>query len=375
MTATADRIDAGAVACIPLVEALAHDEQRWDELVAASPAASPFMRHAWHGAWMRAADAEQVRSSFVIALRGSNSVDALLPLTLRTLRFRGRPVTALTWATRSVCCPDHLDVPAVASATLESVVPMIEQLRWEIALFSGVAENAANLARLLREFSRRGHAVRQAQLDSCPFLELPSSWDEYLSTLSSSRRQSVRRRERKLVREHGATLVDYAPDRLDEGWAHLRELHEARWHGGGALTDTSERMLRHFFTDLATRGELWLTSLDLQGKPAAAWCGFACGDTVYFYQCGRDPQWDSAGVGGVLMGMMIRRAMERGFRRFDFLRGEDDYKMHWTSTRRMIYETVVFRRGLRGTLLRALDGVARRRARHRGRGEHAVADQ
>jgi CelD/BcsL family acetyltransferase involved in cellulose biosynthesis len=368
-------VDRDNVACVPLLDALTREEQRWDELVAGSPAASPFMRHAWHGAWAKAADAEHVRASFVVALRGSHSVDALLPLTLRPLRFRGRAVTALTWATRSVGCPDHLDIPAAGDAALESVVPVLEQLRWEIAIFSGVAEKAPNLDRVIQEFSRRGHAVRQTRLDVCPYLDLPASWDECLATLSASRRQTVRRRERNLVRDHGATLVDYAPERLDEGWAHLHALHEARWDGAGALSNTSERLLRYFFESLASRGELWLTSLDLNGKPAAAWCGFACGDTVYFYQSGRDPEWESESVGTVLMGMMIRRAIERGFHRFDFLRGEDSYKKSWTSTQRMIYETVVFRHGLRGSFLRALDEVARRRARGRGRGEHAVADQ
>jgi CelD/BcsL family acetyltransferase involved in cellulose biosynthesis len=377
LTATADQIraNAGDIVCVPLLEALLREEQRWDELVAESPVSSPFMSHAWHSAWAKAADAEHARSSFVVALRGSHSIDAVLPLTLRPLRFRGRPVTALTWATRSVGCPDHLDIPATAGAALDTVVPMLEQLRWDVAIFSGVAENAGNLGRVMQEFSTRGHAVRQARLDVCPYLDLPASWDEFLATLSASRRQSVRRRERNIVREHGARLVDYAPERLDEGWAHLQALHEARWHGGGALSDTSERLLRHFFQSLASRGELWLTSLDLNGKPAAAWCGFACGDTVFFYQSGRDPEWESKSVGTVMMGMMIRRAIERGFRRFDFLRGEDSYKMSWTSTRRMIYETVVFRHGVRGSFLRALDEVARRRARRRGRGEHAVADQ
>jgi CelD/BcsL family acetyltransferase involved in cellulose biosynthesis len=50
-------------------------------------------------------------------------------------------------------------------------------------------------------------------------------------------------------------------------------------------------------------------------------------------------------VGTVLVGLMIRRAIERGYRRFDFLRGEEPHKWHWTRTARPCSEVVVFRPG------------------------------
>src|SRR2546427_2275187 len=40
-------------------------------------------------------------------------------------------------------------------------------------------------------------------------------------------------------------------------------------------------------------------------------------DTVYSYQTGWDPRWERYSVGTVLMGLMIRRAIERGYRTLD----------------------------------------------------------
>jgi len=116
-----------------------------------------------------------------------------------------------------------------------------------------------------------------------------------------------------------------------------------------------------FAEEMARHGRLWLTTLDLDGQPAAAWYGFSSRDTVYFYQSGRAPQWEDASVGLVLMGMMIRRAIERGYRRFDFLRGADAYKRDWTGAQRMTREIVVFRAGWRSGWVRALNWVAERR--------------
>src|SRR5437016_215149 len=92
----------------------------------------------------------------------------------------------------------------------------------------------------------------------------------------------------------------------------------------------------------------------------AARAGFALGDTVYPYQSGRDPRWERGRVGTVLMSLMIRRAIERGYRRLDFLRGEEAYKAEWTETARPCYEVVVFRAGWRGAVLRGFDWIARR---------------
>jgi CelD/BcsL family acetyltransferase involved in cellulose biosynthesis len=118
---------------------------------------------------------------------------------------------------------------------------------------------------------------------------------------------------------------------------------------------------------------LWLTTLDLDGEPAAAWYGFTFRDTVYFYQSGRDPRWERESLGLILMGAMIRRAIEQGYRRFDFLRGEDAYKRQWTQAGRTTEEVTIFRPGWRGRSLRMLDAAAQVRARLGVRPRRGVA--
>ena len=367
----------GAITQLNLLDALkVCGPDQWDGLVASLPLPSPFMSWAWHQAWAHSASPEDVGESFVLMLSDRDKrARALLPMAVRPVRFRRAAVKALTWATGSVGCPDHLDFPVTDGAELQAMIPLLETLRWDVAILPGVGEQATNVARLVRGFADRGYATRRTLLDSCPYLDLPSSWDDYLASLSPTRRQTVRRKERRLIREHGMVVTDYAPDRLEEGWGHLSALHEDRWDGPGALGDVKVAgLLRQFSSLLAARGELWLTTLDLNGEPAAAWYGFTCFDTVYFYQGGRNPRWASLSVGAVLMGAMIRRAIERGYRRFDFLRGNDEYKRSWTSTERAIYEVVVFRPGWRRAWLRALDVAGRTRARLRSRPEYASTD-
>jgi CelD/BcsL family acetyltransferase involved in cellulose biosynthesis len=174
----------------------------------------------------------------------------------------------------------------------------------------------------------------------------------------------LRRKERNLYRTHAVALADYGEERLDEGWRHLLALHEQRWSGSGAFRDPAAERLQNRFARLVAKGQrLWLTTLHLDGEPAAAWYGFVFQDTVYFYQGGRNPRWERDSVGVILMGMMIRRAIERGYKWFDFLRGDESYKWQWTSSKRHTTEMVVFRSGWRGQSLQTLVWAARLRDR------------
>ncbi|HXO86955.1 MAG TPA: GNAT family N-acetyltransferase [Gemmatimonadales bacterium] len=345
------------VSLMSLRKGLALGPAAWDRI------ASPFMSWGWHRAWAESAPAAELEACRVLV-----SPHAVLPLRLGRVRYRRAWVRALTWAIGDTGCPDELDVPASADTDWDSLAAALDALPWQVVILSNLAETAPNANRLVAALRHRGHAVRHNPLWTCPLLDLPSSWQTYLATLSANRRQILRRKERGLFRDHAARLVDYDTDRLDEGWRHLLRLHEQRWDGpggGGAFRDPrATRLQREFAGEMAKRKQLWLTTLDLDGQPAAAWYGFTSGDTVYFYQGGRDPRWERESVGLVLMGMMIRRAIERGYRFFDFLRGDDPYKQQWTTARRTTTETVVFRSGWRSLWVRALDTAAalRRRA-------------
>jgi CelD/BcsL family acetyltransferase involved in cellulose biosynthesis len=362
------------VARMSLTDALALGPTVWDALETSAAAPSPFMSWAWHRAWADAAPAADVAASEALVLCGSDGVvQALLPVQLRRVVFHRLPVTALSWATGDVACPDHLDVLAMPGSPVAAFAPYVDELPWEVIILSNLASDANTTRRLCEAIATRGYAVRRQPLWACPYLELPDDWERYLGTLTATRRQTLRRKERRLQRQYAMTITDYTSDRIDEGLSHLMSLHERRWEGGngggGTFQDSSVRRLhRRFAAELAARRQLWLSTLDIDGEPVAAWYGFTRGDTVYFYQSGRDPRWERQSVGLVLMATMIRRAIERGYRRFDFLRGDDAYKQQWTATQRTTEEITIFRRGWRGRVLRALDAAGELRARLRRKG-------
>lgn len=154
------------------------------------------------------------------------------------------------------------------------------------------------------------------------------SWDEYLASRSKNLREKVRRGGRKLERAHEVSYrLCTRPEDLDRDMETLLRLHRERWGDGTAFGGA--RVVA-FHRDLASamleQGRLRLWTMELDGKPVAAWYGFRFEGVESFYQSGRDRSYDKLSVGFLLLSKTIEAAFEDGLERYDFLRGNEPYK-------------------------------------------------
>jgi perosamine synthetase len=231
------------------------------------------------------------------------------------------------------------DRPAVARAL--QLLLTRDGLGWDLFLGEHLPTDACWSARL---------GARPIRHHGNPVLRLEGlSWDGFLARQSANFRQQVRRRERKLARDHDLRyrLAD-SLDTLQDDLSVLFALHSARW---GAATSTfkgeREAFHREFAESALGRGWLRLWFLELGGKPVAGWYGFRLSGIESFYQAGWDPAWARASVGSVLLSHSIRTALEDGQREYRFLRGDDAYKYRYTSEDRVL-ETIALGRSAVG---------------------------
>jgi CelD/BcsL family acetyltransferase involved in cellulose biosynthesis len=196
------------------------------------------------------------------------------------------------------------------------------------------------------------------------------TWDEFLASRSRNFREQVRRRERKLARERQLRFrLSEDPEQLDADLGALFSLHRARWGDRveGEFAGRDERFHRDFAHVALERGWLRLWTMELDGRPVAVWYGFRFADVEWYYQAGRDPAWEHASVGFVLLSHSIRSAFEDGVREYRFLRGGEAYKDRFADGGHEV-ETVAIARGPlgRGAML-AARGARRLPSRLRAR--------
>ena len=329
-------------------------EDVWKEL--ATRSRNIFATWEWASIWWRHFGGDGALRIAASRSPGGD-VDTLLPLYVtggpgtRTLRFVGDgPADQLG----PVCAPQDT-VPA-ARALRQA---LREDPSWDLFVGEHLPADRG-WSTLLR--------ARNATREASPVVDLRTAdWDEFLAGHSSGWRQQVRRKERRLEREHALRYrLANDPERLDDDFELLCRLHEQRWGDTSeAFSEARRPFLREFARAALERGWLRFWILELDGEAAAAWLGFRFGDVESYYQLGRDPAFEQLSVGAVLIAHTLREAITDGMSEYRFLRGGEAFKYRW-ATRDPGVETVTLagsaagRATLAGAALRRTAGRVRR---------------
>lgn len=159
---------------------------------------------------------------------------------------------------------------------------------------------------------------------------LPSTWEAYLQTLDTKQRHEVRRKLRRLEEEGKITYrfvtdTTTVPEFLD---IFLKMFVESREDKAHFLTPQAEGFFRDLTVTMAESGLLRGGILELDRKPVATVFAFDYKDTVYLYNSGFDPNASQLSVGILSKALLIKDTIERGKKKFDFLKGAERYKYH-----------------------------------------------
>lgn len=206
--------------------------------------------------------------------------------------------------------------------------------RWDALEFDSLDARDAPTRRLVEQLSARGCGVDRRPAPRCWTVPLPARWEEYLTRLSKSHRKQVRRLERDLFKTGRAVLRTVRQvGQIRQAMEQLVDLHQRRRGALGQIGAFTSPRFSAFHGDvvapLLREGRLQLHSLDLDGRPAAADYHLSGAGMVYVYQGGMAPELASASPGTLMTIATLRRAIEQGYRAFDFLRGDEPYKAHW----------------------------------------------
>jgi CelD/BcsL family acetyltransferase involved in cellulose biosynthesis len=286
----------------------------WRDLAAASR--NIFATPEWVETWAAHTDEQlELRAAFE-----GDRLAAILPLTL----WRERPLRVVRYAGHGpadrlapACAPEDRGV------AVEALRLAFEELDADVFVGEQTPRDEAWGARL---------GARRVTTAGSPIIRFDgSSWDELLASRSRNFREQVRRRERKLLRDHGATYrLSVGADTVDEDFDVLLRLHEAHW-GSSSTFLAATPFHREFAHTAAERRWARFWFVEREGRAIAAWYGFRFGGVECYYQAGRDPEWEHASVGGVLLAHTIRAALEDGAREYWFLRGGESYKYRWAT--------------------------------------------
>jgi len=194
-------------------------------------------------------------------------------------------------------------------------------------------------AKILRSISKKPFKFGERVQNLCPYVFLPSKFEDYLKGLSKCFRKNLRRYERKLRKEF---KVDFRIcndiEAIDYTVKTFFDLHQKRWQSQKQPGVFSDQRFYDFHLDVARsfaqRGWLALNLLVLDDEPVAAGYDFKYGQKLFYYLSGFDPQYSKYNVGHLRHMYLLKHCIEDGLMEYDFMREDEPYKMKWNTSLR-----------------------------------------
>lgn len=355
-------------------------ESAWNALADRTPWATPFSRWAFQRAWWDAFGENAHEETLLVCGDGP---DGDMPVAIVPLMHRHEvePTDALTHTTMrhgatmpltpveptatavffgasyhadyATILSAPQDLPAVAEALADHLSDTTGRQPWDVVDLRRLrcgdpAADALAVAFGGREMTE-GWTLNVEREDVCPVVTLPegADLDGYLATLGKKERHEIRRKVRR-AEGVGEVRLDDSADPLGE-LKDFIQLHQKRWGELGLFPDTpggaqSRVFARRLFELHGADGLLRLTFLTVGGRRIAAGMHFETDDGYLYYNAGIDPDARDLSPGVLMIHAYVRRAIEAGKHRLDFMRGNEPYKYEWGAIDEPI-QRVLVRRG------------------------------
>jgi CelD/BcsL family acetyltransferase involved in cellulose biosynthesis len=292
----------------------------WKRVQANSPRSHVFSSLEWTQTWWEQFGNEG--SLYLGSVRDDDAVIGIAPLSLKEsgVEFIGNVDTC-----------DYLDFviePGKEELFFTTLIDhLIQNKKYSLELAplrpdSTVITSLAPLA-LERNFQVSYHR-EDVTLD----MELGVTWEDYLQSLSGKQRHELKRKLRRLdemgeIRYHSGT--DYNTSDMQ---TFLEFFRESRDDKAAFLTGEIESFFNAMANVLAQNGILQLNFLELNNTPIAATMCFDYRNNIYLYNSGYNPEYSWLSAGILSKALCIKDSIEKGRKRFDFLKGDEVYKYH-----------------------------------------------
>lgn len=309
----------------------------WNSLFPATPGASFFLTFDWLDTYWRHFGHNQKLRVLIVYAAGQPL--GILPLCVRRESYRVSKLRVLTYPLDNWSTWYGPIGPNPAATMMAAMQHLRRTPRdWDMIELRWVADEATQGGKTARAMRVAGLLSEKQEYQTTSIVDLPATWDEYLSSKSQSLRRQFRRTLRDLFADGHAEYIRHRPLAAAEGdgdprwdlYAMCETVAQASWqsHVTHGNTLTHERVREYFHAAHAVAARIGMVDvnvLTVEGRPAAFLYGYHCLGNVSALRTGFDASL-SGGLGSALMLKTIEDSCRRGDRAIDFGPGEREHK-------------------------------------------------
>lgn len=300
-------------------------DERWDELVDASPKATVFQTAAWFASWIETVAEREHARPLALVHRVDGRLRGLLPLQLLTRGGQAslRPLS-YPWADYHEALGDPLDselVESLAAGLRAHVTAQQMPLVLRDVVAGGLWERVAQSARAT---CSAGSEIAGIDLED----------ESTLRRILQGHEHQIKRRRLARLGRVDCRHFDH-PEDIRARFGSFVAMHSAQWLNRPdaivPFTDASvERAYAAMVEHMAPGGTVVLTQLTVGSRLIAVYFGFRFRDTYYGYRTAYDIEFYRLSPGRLLLHHMIEDFRAAGLRKLDLTRGGHSYKAEYS---------------------------------------------
>lgn len=346
-----------SIQLVDSVEDLRELEPQWVSLLQNSQASTVFLSWHWQWSWVNCF-LNNERKLFIVCVRKGNDIVAIAPwyienhkyglLHNREVHFLGGPESG----------SDYLDViiqeghEKITTRAIYDFLHGLGRHHWDELRLNDQPAESLFLLHFMNCINDDRKYAEMACSAYLPQTALPNNSDDFLSALSSNRRYIYRRDSRRLDQEGEVSHRIFTQDTTAAGMDAFFPLYDTKsgYKDGPKLRN----FLEHLCTQRVPRDWLQLDMLYVDEKPVAGLLHLKYDQKLAMLKMVVDKSFSKRiSLGNLLVGKSIANAINEGLTCYDFLKGDEEYKFHWTKKGRVMLSTVHPQRRFNTSLISA----------------------
>lgn len=308
-------------------EALASE---WNPLLERSANKNLFSSWEWQSTWW---NVYQPGELFVVTVRDEDGqLVGIAPWFIDCTNPQERVI-------RGIGCidvTDYVDIIALEShfeAVLNSFAEalMENKTQYDRINLCNMPESSPTYQQFPEILKAHGFTIETELEEVCPVITLPDEWDDYLSGLSKKDRHELRRKMRRAynMSQIDTYTVDDSHDLNEQIELFTKLMIESAPDKAEFMADDNNRaFFETVLPMMYANGWLKIEFITVNDTPSAAYLNFHYDNRIMVYNSGLSQEHMNLSPGIVLLGLLIRTAIEQNYDAFDFLRGNERYKYH-----------------------------------------------
>lgn len=280
----------------------------------------PFVLPFWLKTWFSCFGGDDRQK--ILALWSGKTLLGVAPL-----KISGRKASFM--GSESVCdFQDMIVARNQAEDFYKALFYFLEKSDFDCLELAALKSDSAALVHIPKIARQKKYPYLEKEAGNLYALELPDSWEAYLSLLTSKQRHEVRRKLRRLNEYHRTCYrVSRKGEWPEEVFYRFLEMFiDSRDDKKMFLDQQTEDYFSSLAQGLTNNGMLQIGTLFIAEKPASSVFSFTWNDEVFLYNNGYYKEFSPVSAGIICKILSIKHSIENGAKRYNFLKGDERYK-------------------------------------------------